>query len=135
MADTVLCDTNIVSILLKVAKVHDDRKAEIERGLSGKVALISFVTVAELLYWARQKKWGPPRCEELDRHLRSFAVLDPTRTTAELWAEIKHGCTVAGHQMGQNDLWIAAAAKEYDVCLASSDSDFEHVAGLKRVSL
>jgi tRNA(fMet)-specific endonuclease VapC len=135
MPDPILCDTTVVSILLKVSKVHDDRKAEIEKGLSGKIPLISFVTVAELLYWARQKNWGQPRRDDLDRQLRRFGILDPTRTTAELWAEIKNDCRLAGHTMAQHDLWIAAAAKEYDVDVASGDETFEKVPGLKLVAL
>ena len=39
MADVVLLDTAIVSIFLKVAKVHDERRRKIEDYLRGKIAL------------------------------------------------------------------------------------------------
>ncbi|MGH7736725.1 MAG: PIN domain-containing protein [Candidatus Tyrphobacter sp.] len=135
-ADPVLlCDTNVVSILLKVGTVHDARKQRIRAELSGNIAAVSFVTVAELLYWAECHSWGAARKSELDRRLRSFAILDPTRATAEHWANIKNECRKSGDVVSENDLWIAAAAREYGIKLATADGAFDSVPGIATLSL
>jgi len=38
--------------------------------MADKIALISFVTIAEMLYWAEKNNWGQNRRDDLDRHLR-----------------------------------------------------------------
>lgn len=134
-ATTLLCDTNVVSILLKVGKVHEERKAKIEEALAGNIAAVSFATVGELLYWAECHAWSDRRKEELDQRLRSFAILDPSRATAEQWAKIKNECRKIGKPMSQHDLWIAAAAREFGIPLATVDGDFDVVQGIKTVAL
>jgi predicted nucleic acid-binding protein len=137
VAETILCDTTIVSILLKVSKVHDHRKAAITKGLNGKIPLISFVTVAELVFWSNKNGWGQKKKDEMEKQLRAFGILTPTRATSDLWAEIKLECQRAGCDMSkkQNDLWIAASAREFGLSLASDDADFDGVQGLTRISL
>ena len=54
--DTVLLDTNVVSVFLKTSEVHEEDRRKIEEALTGKIALISFVTVAEMFYWAELTK-------------------------------------------------------------------------------
>ena len=137
MADSILCDTTVVSVLFKISKVHNKRKEQIQKGLAGKLAFISFVTVAELVFWSNKKKWGHKKRAEMESQLRAFGILAPTRATSDAWAEIKLECQMAGCDMAkkQNDLWIAAAAREYGLDLASDDTDFDDVPGLKRILL
>jgi hypothetical protein len=55
MADTVLLDTGIVSMFLKASSVHQQRRTTIEAEIRGKIAVISFVTVAELFFGQRRR--------------------------------------------------------------------------------
>ena len=135
MADMVLLDTTIVSIFLKVEKIHETRRQQIESYLGGKIALISFVTVAEMLFWAERRQWGEKKRAELDQRLRAYGVLDPSRSTAELWAETRRKCELSGKQVGAHDLWIAAAALEHDLPLVTADGDFDKVPDLTVVPL
>jgi predicted nucleic acid-binding protein len=133
--NAVLLDTNIVSLLLKEASVHEGRRDSLNVMLRGKVAFISFVTVAELLLWAERRSWGQKKRDDLDVRLRIFGILDPTRDTAELWARTKSIAMDSGNTLAHHDLWIAAASLEHDLPLVSDDGDFDRVAGLKRITL
>ena len=46
-----------------------------KRHLSGKVAGIAFVTVAEMYYGAERNAWGEKRRQQLEEHLKNFVVL------------------------------------------------------------
>jgi tRNA(fMet)-specific endonuclease VapC len=133
--NAVLLDTNIVSLLLKEATTQESRRSHLDRMLQGKVAFISFVTVAELLFWAEKRAWGQKKRDDLDVRLRAFGILDPTRDTAGLWAQTKAAASGNGCTLQPHDLWIAAASLEHDIPLVSDDGDFDHVAGLKRLAL
>ena len=57
MAIAIVLDTNAVSVLLKLSAVHAPRFDALRSELSGRIAFVSFVTVAELLFWAEDKGW------------------------------------------------------------------------------
>ena len=48
----------------------------------------------------------------------------------EAYGEIDHHCRKVGRPMGENDVWIAATARAFGVCLLSTDRDFDHLDGL-----
>lgn len=127
MENALLLDTNAVSLLLKEAETHEDRKQRLNGILRGKIAFISFVTVAELLFWAEKYRWGGRKRDALDARLRAFGILDPTRDTAGIWARLRFECEAAGKSVGQHDLWIGAAAIEHDLPVVSADSDFDNM--------
>jgi predicted nucleic acid-binding protein len=111
--DTVLLDTNVVSVFLKTSEVHEESRRKIEEALTGKIALISFVTVAEMFYWAERHNWSEKKRASLDERLRAYGILDPTRSTSDIWAKTKRACEKLGRPRQPHDLWIAAAAIEH----------------------
>lgn len=135
MDNAVLLDTTAVSLLLKIAIVHEPRRQQLIELLRGKIAFISFVTVAELLFWAESRGWGQRKRDDLDTLLRAFGVLDPTRDTAELWARTKWNAQSSGKTLQPHDLWIAAACLEHELALVSADADFDKVTGLNRIPM
>jgi hypothetical protein len=56
--EAVLFDTITVSVFLKIATVHDGQRTAVEQYISGKIAVVSFVTVAELLFWGNAGNGG-----------------------------------------------------------------------------
>ncbi len=58
-------------------------------------------------------------------------IIPATRETAEVFAEIKHSLKRAGTPVPLNDVWIAAHAIETGSVLATFDSHFEKIAGLR----
>ena len=64
-------DTDVVSLLWK-----RDTRAELYRPyLTSPPFVLSFMTVAELRSWARQRDWGAARRQELENYLARYVVL------------------------------------------------------------
>lgn len=58
-------------------------------------------------------------------------VLSATQETAEVFAEVKHSLKRAGTPLPINDVWIAAHAIETGSVLATFDSHFQRINGLR----
>lgn len=60
-------------------------------------------------------------------------VLVITQTTAHHYANIWNELKVMGRPIPQNDLWIAALAREHQMPVVSQDTHFDHVPGITRI--
>jgi len=58
-------------------------------------------------------------------------LLLPTAETANLYGQIRSALARAGTPIPENDIWIAALAKEFQLPLAARDSHFDLIAGLQ----
>jgi tRNA(fMet)-specific endonuclease VapC len=58
-------------------------------------------------------------------------IVSATQETAEVFAEIKHSLKRAGTPLPINDVWIAAHAIETGSVLATFDSHFRKISGLR----
>jgi len=71
-------DTDVVSFLFK-----RDSRADLYRPhLTGRLLVVSFMTVAELDRWALARNWGERRRAALEQHLGSFVVNRSTERSA-----------------------------------------------------
>lgn len=76
-----------------------------------------------------------PRLESLFlRLIAESIVLDVEHQTAEHYAAIRHELRQQGQPVPENDLWIAALARQYDLEIVSRDPHFDVIAGVKRVA-
>ena len=120
--DWVLLDTNVFSFLLPF---RSDSRAELYRHHvegESRLAVISFVTVAELYVLAERRKWGPPSVRDLEAHL-SAAVVVPydveiCRTYARLKTSLRNPSGSA-RVIETNDLWVAACAVRHAIPLVT----------------
>jgi len=84
--------------------------------------LICVVTLGEVRAFARA--WGEARTQLLTSVLANFAVVSIGRAEViEAYAELHHLNLAQGLNIGQNDLWIAAAAKSAGLPVLTSDRD------------
>ena len=65
------------------------------------------------------KSWGSARRDLMHRFLARFTPLLPDSETAVLWARIKSNCEKKGRPITFADAWIAAAAVQLNVPLAT----------------
>ena len=134
MDGVILLDTAAVSVFLKAVRApHRDKIERVTAELKGNVPAISFITVAEISLWALTANWGSKSVARANELLRSYLILDPTRVTAEIWASLKYECITKGINPGFNDLWVAAAALEYDIPVITSDGDFKDMARIGEI--
>ncbi len=96
MADSseyIVLDTDIVSYLFK----GDTRASLYRKDLVGKLPIISFMTVAELKFWAVNKNWGEKRTAAMEEHLRHFLIYPVDMKLIDNWARI----TAKGKSIGR----------------------------------
>jgi predicted nucleic acid-binding protein len=117
----VVVDTDVVSFLFKNHPIGLRYDAE----LAGRVALISFMTVAELERWAIQYRWGETRLQWLHRYLGRFTVVPSSPDLCRKWAEATVSAQAAGRRIECADAWIAATAALYGAPLVTHNgSDY-----------
>jgi tRNA(fMet)-specific endonuclease VapC len=67
--------------------------------------------------------------DELRRFLASprVGLLDVTEETAERYAVILYSLWRAGTPLPTNDIWIAASAMEYGLCVVTTDDHYQKI--------
>ncbi|HMO87059.1 MAG TPA: hypothetical protein PKC18_19290, partial [Lacipirellulaceae bacterium] len=76
----------------------------------------------------------PRRLQSLFRRLEAESVvLLPDRVTADFHASIRHELRQRGRPIPENDVWIAAMARQFDLDIVSLDPHFDQVANIRRV--
>ena len=77
----------------------------------------------------------PRRLQSLFRRLEAESiVLYPDRATADLYAAIRHDLRKRGRPIPENDMWIAALARQFELDIVSQDAHFDHIPGIRRIS-
>lgn len=128
----VVLDTDVWSYLYKA----DSRAQFYADYLTGKVAAISFQTVAELQYWAIFRKWGDSRLNDLTATLRRFTILQSDDETATYWASIRAQRAGLGRPIAAQDAWVAACAIRHHAPLMTHNAaDYQDIDALQLISM
>lgn len=64
----------------------------------------------------------------------AVTVLDVNSETARHYADVREELRKARTPIPENDLWIAALARQHDLPVITRDAHFDHVPGLRRVT-
>jgi len=131
MKDAVVVDTDVVSYILK----RDTRAQPYSQHLTGKIVVMSFMTLAELYRWAEERNWGERRKQQMEQYVRNFVVYGYNRDLCRTWAQVMASAKRKIRKLLCADGWIAATAILYDIPLVTHNRrDFEHVSGLRLIS-
>jgi predicted nucleic acid-binding protein len=117
-ARPVLLDTGVYGMIQMGDAAWADR-------LVGRELVLSFVTVAEVLWGKLKAGWSEKRLAE------ERAILQSMRTIAGSWevaVEYAQLYRRFSGSIGSHDLWIAACALAVPIELATLDSDFDAIA-------
>jgi tRNA(fMet)-specific endonuclease VapC len=127
----VVVDTDVVSYVFKNHPFGSRYDAE----LTGRIALISFMTVAEIERWVLQYRWGSQRIQLLRAFLQRFTVVPSSPDLCLAWAEVMVAAQAAGRRIESADAWIAATALLHDAPLLTNNrNDYLGVTGLTLIS-
>jgi predicted nucleic acid-binding protein len=103
--------------------------------LIGRVAVISYVTVAELRFGAEIAAWGERRLRRLDADLAFAEVVWPDQRLTASYVRLRSWAVRNGHGLAHKeheaDRWIAATAIWLELPLVAHDAIFHNVDGLK----
>ena len=128
MNGELLLDTNAVMGLFADDAALRDHVAQSSR------ILVAAVVLGELYYGARKSTRVEENMRRLSRLLAEAVVVPSDAATAHMYGIIRNELRLKGRPIPENDLWLAAVARQHDVVLVSRDSHFTHVDGLRLVS-
>jgi tRNA(fMet)-specific endonuclease VapC len=122
-------DTDVVSFLF-----HNSPLAQLyRRHLTGKLPVISFMTLAEIRYGMLQARWGSARVGRMEAYLKQFVLYGCDSDLCTIWARVVYSERTSGRVVSAQDAWIAATAIQNSVPLVSHNR--RHFAGINDLTL
>ena len=95
---------------------------------------VPLVVLGELHYGAQRAPRREEAVAQVREFLRTATLLLPDNKTAEQYGEIKAELARVGRPIPENDIWIAAMARQHDLPVATRDSHFAAVPRLKTLA-
>jgi tRNA(fMet)-specific endonuclease VapC len=130
--EIVLVDTDVFSFL---TKGHTLGAQYYDKHLKSRKMALSFVTVGELLTWAKHRGWGPAKTTKLEQSIARAGVIPYDMALCQTYAELNAQILKAGKPIGDNDLWIAATAIRHSIPLVSHNrKHYDEIPGLVLIS-
>ena len=128
MTGSNLLDTSVVIEYLRFRSDIQTKLQAIE------FIYLPLVVIGELLYGAFRSKDSETASKQINEFCRACIILLPDEETAVQYARTKVQLADAGTPIPQNDIWIAATAKQYGLSVAARDRHFSQIADLTVLS-
>lgn len=119
-----LLDTNIISAWLS-------GETDIANKIDDYTVYIPLTAIGELYYGALYSEQIQKNIHEIEKLSSRYKVLLPDKHTAKEYGKIKTALRKKGKPIPENDVWIAALAKQYKITLVTRDGHFKEVETLK----
>lgn len=126
MTGKVLLDTNVV-----IALFMGETSIQQQLSVTSEVSVPTIV-LGELYYGAHKSVRTENNTARIDEFTANNAVLWCDTATAQHYGIIKNQLRTKGKPIPENDIWIAAIAKQYQLTLVTRDNHFQYVDGLTR---
>ena len=94
---------------------------------------VSAIVAGELLYGAFNSANVDQDVKRIERFLHDAAAIPCDNTTARVYGEIKTSLRRKGRPIPDNDIWIAATARQHALSLVTCDEHFAEVDDLTLV--
>ena len=120
-----LLDTNIVIALFARETAVQQRLAEASE------VFVPSIVLGELCYGARKSTRVTENLTRIDEFVVSSTVLPCDTATAQQYGDIQNALRAKGRPLPENDIWIAAIARQYQLTLVARDGHFHEVDGLR----
>ncbi|MCD4819217.1 MAG: type II toxin-antitoxin system VapC family toxin [Candidatus Cloacimonetes bacterium] len=88
---------------------------------------ISVISIGELLYGAKNSKFSQKNYDTYQQFFQMCKIFDINKYTAQSYARIRKELKDIGKPIPENDIWIAAIAKENDFTIVTRD---KHLLGI-----
>ncbi len=122
-----LLDTNILIAILADEPLVSRSLMQAEQ------VYLPSIAIGELWFGAMKSGQTERNMQRIGQLVAGNVVLPCDTDTARQYGEIKHGLRLKGRPIPENDIWIAALAKQYDLTLVTRDEHFREIAYLKTV--
>lgn len=94
------------------------------------VAYLPVTALGELQYGALNSGNPSKKTAQIEKFLESVELLRPDKGTSTAYAEVRLRLAREGNPIPENDLWIAAHAKQMGVPLMTKDKHFDKISDL-----
>lgn len=122
-----ILDTNAVSAVL----AGEPAVAEV---LAGAVHHhLPVIVIGEYRYGLRRSRHRSPLELLFETLIRESTVLSVDELTAAHYADLRDGLRRRGSPIPENDVWIAALARQHDQTVISRDEHFDRVDEIERI--
>ncbi|MFZ4597392.1 MAG: PIN domain-containing protein [Terrimicrobiaceae bacterium] len=125
----VLVDTTIVVNHFRTT--NESLKSHVA---AGGTIFLPLTVLGELYAGACRVARKEKALQQIEAFLLSSTLLLPDEGTAKTYGEIYAELALAGTPIPQNDMWIAALAKEHGLPLAAQDAHFRQIKNLTVLS-
>lgn len=98
------------------------------------IMYVPLVVLGELHFGAQRASRRDEALAQVRDFFRTATLLIPDETTAEYYGQVKAELVRIGRPIPENDVWIAAMARQYDLPVATRDAHFSFVPGLNIVA-
>ena len=85
------------------------------------------VALGELFYGAQKSARAAANVHRIAEFAAAVAVLPCDGGTAVIYGELKAALRSMGAPIPENDLWIAAVARQHELTLVTRDAHFRHL--------
>src|SRR5213079_3315369 len=119
-----LLDTNIVIAILA------GETDVLERLVQSDEVFVPVVVLGDLYYGARTSAHVDKYIILIDELAANSALLGCDHNTSRHYGRIKNELRAKGRPIPENDIWIAAVAKQHALTLVSRDAHFDQVQAL-----
>lgn len=117
-------DTSVVVAALRGVPGIADRLERVER------LWLPLTALGELELGVELARNAGPQRAALDAFISVVSILPATTATTRHYAQLRGALARAGTPIPENDVWIAAVAREDGWPLATRDAHFERIPGL-----
>ena len=124
LGNSLLLDTSVVVKHFRDPTAIIDKLADCEELYLPQPAL------GELYYGAYRTDRLETRLAQIERFLDAVELLTPDKETCVFYGQIAAELALAGTPIPQNDVWIAALARQTGLPVATSDDHFDRVSNL-----
>jgi tRNA(fMet)-specific endonuclease VapC len=119
-----LLDTNIIIALFAGEAVVGDQIRQAQE------LFVPSIALGELYYGAIRSNQKQENLNRLQQFVVANVILECDEETAEWYGHIKAQLARKGRPIPENDIWIAAIAKQYNLTLVSRDGHFDEIGDL-----
>jgi len=91
------------------------------------------VVIGEYRYGLLRSRQRSQLEELLDGLIQQSVVLPVDQTTAEVYSQVRYELRAKGQPIPENDIWIAALARQHLQPVVTRDEHFDQVSDLQRV--
>jgi len=124
MNDSVLLDTNIVIALFAGEAVVLARLA------AAPEVYVPAIAIGKLYYGALRSSHAEANIAHIEAFTASVAVIGSDAGTARHYGAIKDDLRAKGRPIPENDVWIAATARQHNLVVVSRDLHFREIPDL-----